>query len=206
MEQQDQGTEITHPKDSPDSTMSTARAQAKALKTALRATIRNAREQRSAEDRAAFATRLAQWEPPEGTSRVSCFIGVGSEPDTAPLLDRLAERGIEVLLPITLDDFSLDWALYSGRNDLAAARFGLLEPTGPRLGPDAIGTADIVVIPALAIDADGRRLGQGAGCYDRALPHVAQSTPVLGVVYDDERVSEPLPEEAHDRGVDGIIP
>ena len=80
-----------------------------------------------------------------------------------------------MLLPITLDDFSLDWALYSGRDDLADARFGLLEPTGPRLGPDAIGTADIVVIPALAIDADGRRLGQGAGCYDRALPHVAQS-------------------------------
>lgn len=186
--------------------MSAPRAQAKALKTALRASIRNAREQRSEADRAAFATRLAQWEPPQGTARVSCFIGVGSEPDTGPLLDRLSERGIEVLLPITLDDFSLDWALYSGRQNLVDARFGLLEPTGPRLGPDAIGTADVVLIPALAIDPDGRRLGQGAGCYDRALPHVAETTPVFAVVYDDERVDEPLPEEPHDRGVDGIIP
>jgi 5-formyltetrahydrofolate cyclo-ligase len=206
MEQPDQGTDIGESRDSPDSTVSTSRTRAKALKTALRATIRNAREQRSAADREAFATRLAQWEPPEGTKRVSFFVGVGSEPDTGPLLDRLSERGIEVLLPITLDDFSLDWALYSGRENLVDARFGLLEPTGPRLGRDAIATADVVVIPALAIDTDGRRLGQGAGCYDRALPHVAQTTPVLGVVYDDERVSEPLPQEPHDRGVDGIIP
>ena len=178
----------------------------RAVKKALRASIRNARDQRPESERTAFATRLAQWEPPEGTKRVSCFIGVGSEPDTAPLLERLTERGIEVLLPITLRDFSLDWALYTGRDGLAPAVFGLLEPTGPRLGADAIGTADVVIIPALAIDRAGRRLGQGAGCYDRALPHVAGDTPVLGVVYDDERLDEPLPEEPHDRGVNAIIP
>ena len=70
----------------------------------------------------------------------------------------------------------------------------------------AIGTADVVLIPALAIDAEGRRLGQGAGCYDRALPHVPDEVAVLGVVYDDERLPEPLPEEPHDRRVDGVIP
>jgi 5-formyltetrahydrofolate cyclo-ligase len=149
---------------------------------------------------------LAQWEPPEGTKRVSCFIGVGSEPDTGPLIERLTEQGIEVLLPITLDDFSLDWALYTGPGDLADGRFGLREPTGPRLGAAGISSADVVVIPALAIDADGRRLGQGAGCYDRALPHVPADTTVLAVVFDDERLSEALPEEAHDRRVDGVLP
>jgi 5-formyltetrahydrofolate cyclo-ligase len=172
----------------------------------MRASIRSARERRPASEQAAFATRLAQWQPPEGTRRVSCFIGVGSEPDTGPLIDKLTTEGIEVLLPITLDDFSLDWALYTGAGDLADARFGLREPTGARLGAAAIGTCDIVIIPALAIDADGRRLGQGAGCYDRALPHVGEETLVLGVVFDDERLTEPLPEEPHDRGVDGLIP
>jgi 5-formyltetrahydrofolate cyclo-ligase len=178
------------------------RAQKKALRTAIRA----ARDARPLAEQKAFAARLAEWNPPAGARRVSCFIGVGSEPDTGPLIHRLSERGIEVLLPITLDDFSLDWALWSGDEHLVAARFGLREPDGPRLGPAAIGTADVVVIPALAIDPDGRRLGQGAGCYDRALPHVPAATPVLAVVYDDERLSDPLPEEPHDRGVDGIIP
>jgi 5-formyltetrahydrofolate cyclo-ligase len=178
----------------------------KAHKKAMRASIRSARDARPPAEQATFAARLAQWTPPAGTKRVSCFIGVGSEPDTGPLLARLAELGVEVLLPITLDDFSLDWAIYTGDADLVDGRFGLREPSGPRLGAAAIGTADVVVIPALAIDSAGRRLGQGAGCYDRALPHVPPTTPILAVVYDDERQSEPLPEESHDRRVDGVIP
>jgi 5-formyltetrahydrofolate cyclo-ligase len=178
----------------------------KAHKKALRASIRSARDARPVSERQAFAARLAEWTPPEGTRRVSCFIGVGSEPDTAQLIKSLTARGIEVLLPITLDDFSLDWALYTGHDDLVDGRYDLLEPSGPRLGAAGIATADVVVIPALAIDRDGRRLGQGAGCYDRALPHVSADTPVVAVVYDDERLSEPLPEEPHDRRVDGIVP
>lgn len=150
--------------------------------------------------------RLAAWEPPIGTRRVSCFIGVGSEPDTGPLIERLTARGVEVILPVTLDDFSLDWAVYEGEDHLVDARFGLREPDGPRLGREALGSVDVAVIPALAIDQDGRRLGQGAGCYDRSLPHVGDRTPILAVVYDDERLPESLPEEPHDRGVDGVLP
>jgi 5-formyltetrahydrofolate cyclo-ligase len=178
----------------------------KAHKKALRASIRSARNARPVAERQAFAARLSEWTPPDGTRRVSCFIGVGSEPDTAPLIQRLRSSGVEVLLPITLDDFSLDWALYTGHDDLVEGRYDLLEPGGTRLGAAGIGTADVVVIPALAIDRDGRRLGQGAGCYDRALPYVAADTPILAVVYDDERLSAPLPEEPHDRRVDGIVP
>ena len=198
LEQPDRGSGTTGSGQQPD--------PQKAHKKALRATIRNARDRRPEAQRVAFATRLAQWTPPAGTTRVSCFVGVGSEPDTGPLIASLTEQGIEVLLPITLDDFSLDWALYSGADDLVDARFSLREPTGPRLGQTAISTADLVVIPALAIDSDGRRLGQGAGCYDRALPHVSSETPVLAVVYDDERLDEDLPEEPHDRRVNGVLP
>ena len=178
----------------------------KAHKQQLRGQVRHARDARPASERETFAARLAGWAPPQGTRRVSCFIGVGSEPDTGPLIGRLAASGVEVLLPVTLDDFSLDWALYTGDEHLVDARFGLREPDGPRLGASALATADVVIIPALAIDADGRRLGQGAGCYDRALPHVRPQTPVLAVVFDDERLEQPLPEEPHDRRVDGVIP
>ncbi len=175
-------------------------------KSHLRALIRDLRSKRPVAERAAFAARLAAWIPPEGTRRVSCFSGVGTEPDTGPLIAALGERGIEVLLPITLADFSLDWARYTGDQDLADARYGLREPTGPRLGAAALGDVDVVIVPALAIDAEGRRLGQGAGCYDRALLHVPVQTPVLAVVFDDERLTDALPEEPHDRRVDGVLP
>ena len=113
-----------------------------------------------------------------------------------------AAHGRRVLLPITLDDMQLDWAEYTGAADLAPAAFGLLEPTGPRLGLDAIAAADVILAPALAIDRLGHRLGQGGGCYDRALPRA--SGEVIAVVADDELV-ESLPTEAHDLPVAAVV-
>lgn len=176
------------------------------VKKRLRAQIRQERAQRPLAERHSFAAALAQWTPPAGTQRVSCFVGVGDEPDTGPLIAALRERGIEIILPITLADFSLDWAVYTGQSGLAAARYGLREPTGPHLGVDALSTVDLALIPALAIDTAGRRLGQGAGCYDRALQHVATQTPVWAIVFPGERLTDPLPEEPHDRRVDGVLP
>jgi 5-formyltetrahydrofolate cyclo-ligase len=130
---------------------------------------------------------------------------VGDEPDTGPLIAALHDQGITVLLPITLSDFSLDWAVYTGDANLVDARYGLREPTGHRLGVAALADVDVVLVPALAVDADGRRLGQGAGCYDRALTHVPPQVSVLAIVFDDERLTEQLPEEPHDRRVDGVV-
>ncbi|MEO8106158.1 MAG: 5-formyltetrahydrofolate cyclo-ligase [Actinomycetes bacterium] len=177
-----------------------------AIKKRLRAKIRQQRALRSTRERQVFASELAAWVPPSGVNRVSCFLGVGDEPDTGPLLAALGDRGVEVILPITLKDFSLDWAVYTGESGLVAAGYGLTEPTGRRLGVAALATIDVALIPALAVDMAGRRLGQGAGCYDRALPHVRPATPVLAIVFGDERMSDPLPEEPHDRRVDGTLP
>jgi 5-formyltetrahydrofolate cyclo-ligase len=187
--------------DSSDTTRPSARE-----KKLFRAHVRDLRSRRPAAERTAFAERLAAWIPPEGARRVSCFVGVGTEPDTGPLIAALGDRGIEVLLPITLTDFSLDWALYTDDQDLADARYGLKEPTGPRLGAAALADVDLALVPALAVDTEGRRLGQGAGCYDRALLHVPAQTPIFAVVFDDERLTESLPEEPHDRRVDGVVP
>lgn len=172
----------------------------------LRTLARERRAQRPVAERTAFADRLARWAPPDGTRRVSCFVGVGDEPDTGPLIAALCGQGIEVLLPITLADFSLDWAPYAGDDELVDATYGLREPAGHRLGMAALAEVDVVIVPALSVDDEGRRLGQGAGCYDRALQHVPEGTPVLAVVFDDERLGDSLPEEPHDRRVDGVIP
>ena len=181
---------------------------ARQAKAQLRGKIRSSRAQRGQVERERFAARLADITHPllvEGAT-VSLFVGVGDEPNTRPLLHRLQRDGVRVLLPVVNPDWSLDWAEYVGDDELAIAGYDLLEPTGERLGQAAIAEADLVVIPALAVDPEGRRLGQGAGCYDRALTFVPSETPVVAVVFDDERLTQTLPEEPHDRRVDGVLP
>ena len=169
--------------------------------------MREQRHSRTVEERQRFAARLVHAHHPalDSATSVALYVGVGDEPHTLPLVEALHNRGVRVLLPVVLPDFSLDWAQYEGAESLVPAGYGLLEPDGPRLGPAAVGTVDVVLAPALAVDQQGRRIGHGAGCYDRALTYVGAETPVLAIVFDDERLTQPLPEDPHDRRVDGLL-
>ncbi|HYF71806.1 MAG TPA: 5-formyltetrahydrofolate cyclo-ligase, partial [Nocardioides sp.] len=115
-----------------------------------------------------------------------------------PLLEALHAAGKRVILPVVLPDLDLDWAVHDGA--LVPARRGLLEPAGPRLGPDAVATADVVLVPGLAVSRGGARLGRGGGCYDRALGRVPVGTFTCVLLYDDE-VGVDVPVEPHDRPV-----
>ena len=135
---------------------------------------------------------------------VAAYVAIGQEPGTGPLVDRLRERGRHVILPVLLPDNDLDWARYAGPDDLVPARRGLLEPPGPTLGVDAVATADVVVVPALAVDRTGLRLGRGGGSYDRALARVPVGTFVCALLFDDELV-EAVPSAPHDRRVTAVV-
>jgi 5-formyltetrahydrofolate cyclo-ligase len=172
-----------------------------AAKTALRDQVQAARKRRPLEAAAGFAASVADvalgWEPVRSAATVAAYVSVGSEPGTGLLLDALAAAGKRVLLPVVLPGLDLDWATYTGRPGLAPAARGLLEPTGSRLGRTAIAQADVVLVPGTAVSPVGARLGQGGGCYDRALPRVLPGTPVAVVLYDDE-VGLDVPAEPHD--------
>jgi 5-formyltetrahydrofolate cyclo-ligase len=94
--------------------------------------------------------------------------------------------------------------VYGGPPSLVPARRGLLEPVGPRLGPDAVATADVVLVPALAVGRDGVRLGRGGGSYDRALARVPVGTFVCALLYDEELLAE-VPRADHDRAVTAVV-
>jgi 5-formyltetrahydrofolate cyclo-ligase len=134
---------------------------------------------------------------------IAAYLSVGTEPETTGLVFALWKRGSYVLLPVVLDDFDLDWASYEGPDSLAPGPFGLLEPTEPRRGPDAIRSADLVIVPALAADRDGNRLGRGGGCYDRALARVGPSVPTVALLYDDELLDE-VPVGPHDQRIRAV--
>jgi 5-formyltetrahydrofolate cyclo-ligase len=136
---------------------------------------------------------------------VCAYLPVGAEPGSPELVDALRAAGHEVLLPVVpARRGPLDWASYTGPASLGPAAYGLQEPTGPRAGPAAIGRARLVLVPALAADRDGGRLGQGAGYYDRSLPLASPGVPLV-VVLNDEELLDALPVEAHDRPVTAAL-
>jgi 5-formyltetrahydrofolate cyclo-ligase len=131
---------------------------------------------------------------------VAAYVSVGSEPATRSLIYAFWKRGAYVLLPLLRPDNDLDWASYEGPDSLAAGPRGLLEPTEPPRGTGAITSADLVIVPALAADRAGHRLGRGGGSYDRALARVGASVSTVALLYDDELLDE-VPAGQHDQRV-----
>ncbi|MEW1634434.1 5-formyltetrahydrofolate cyclo-ligase [Streptomyces sp. NPDC093801] len=183
-------------------------------KTALRRELLAARRALSPESRGTAARALARsaLALPElaGAGTVAAYVSVGAEPGTRELLDALRDVGKRVLLPLLLPDNDLDWAAYEGPDSLAEAahpgRMRLLEPSGPPLGPQAVTGADAVLLPGLAVDRRGMRLGRGGGSYDRVLARLerAGAHPALVVLLYDEEVVARVPEEPHDHPVQAV--
>jgi 5-formyltetrahydrofolate cyclo-ligase len=121
---------------------------------------------------------------------VAAYMSVGTEPDTAGLVYALWKRGTYVLLPLLRGDHDLDWASYEGPDSLRPGPHGLLEPIEPPRGVTAVTSADLVIVPALAVDRGGMRLGRGGGSYDRALARVGAAVPTIALIYDDELLEE----------------
>jgi 5-formyltetrahydrofolate cyclo-ligase len=128
---------------------------------------------------------------------IAAYYSIGAEPSTHGLVFALWKRGSYVLLPVLRPDGDLDWASYEGPDSMVPGPRGLLEPGEPPRGVDAVARADAVLVPALAVDGAGRRLGRGGGSYDRALARVGSLVPLIALVYDDELV-EHVPTEGHD--------
>ncbi len=120
---------------------------------------------------------------------VALYLSFATEPGTGPLIDWLADQRVRALAPTLLPDADLGW---------------MEVPDGPPLGLDAITDAGVILVPALAVDRSGHRLGRGGGSYDRALTRVRPGQTVLAVVHDDE-VLDAVPVGPHDRIVDGAL-
>ena len=180
-------------------------ADAAHRKAMLRRTLAQARALRTPDQLAAAGAALAAWadalDPP---AVVAAYLGTGAEPPTLPLVAALAARGVQVLLPVVRPGSTLDWSDGPVGSARPAGPLGLLEPEGALLGPEAVRGAGLVLVPALAVDRTGVRLGRGAGYYDRALAGWDRTAPLLAVVFDDEVLDE-VPAEPHDQPVDSAL-
>lgn len=179
---------------------------AAAAKAGLRQRLRSQRRRRTDEQRTRDASGLCEValgaEPLRSAEQVALYCSGPTEPGTGPLRERLRARGVRVLVPV-VRGLDLDWAVDDG--PLIVGYRGLLEPTGRRLGPAALAACDVALVPALAADLTGARLGQGGGFYDRALAAHRPAGPVLAVVHPDELLaSGEIPVGPHDIPVDAV--
>jgi 5-formyltetrahydrofolate cyclo-ligase len=175
-----------------------------AQKAALRRRLLAARAALSPEQRSAAARALrdAILEMPQAqmAGTVAAYYSLASEPDTHGLVYALWKRGSYVLLPLLRPDADLDWASYEGPDSLRPGLRGLAEPAEPPRGMDVVARADLVLVPALAVDRRGVRLGRGGGSYDRALARIGPEVPTIALLYDGELLDE-VPADRHDQRV-----
>ena len=121
---------------------------------------------------------------------VAAYEPLRTEPGSTQLLNSLATLGVRVLVPVLLPDRDLDWREWSSDK--------------PRLGLDGIAAADSVLVPALAVDRLGVRLGRGGGSYDRVLHRIGVGVPLAALLFEDEFV-ERLPADNWDERVTSVV-
>lgn len=134
---------------------------------------------------------------------VAAYYAVGTEPATHSLVYALWKRGSYVVLPLLRPDGDLDWASYEGPDSLVPGPRGLMQPAEPPRGTGTVARADVVLVPALAVDRSGSRLGRGGGSYDRVLARVGEQVPVIALLYDGELV-DAVPVDEHDQPVRAV--
>jgi 5-formyltetrahydrofolate cyclo-ligase len=130
---------------------------------------------------------------------VGGYHALGTEADPALLLARLAERGARIAFPrVAAKQAALEFHLVPEGEALRPGAFGIHEPSAdwPTIIPD------LLLVPLLAFDAAGHRLGYGGGYYDRTLE--ALKTPAIGIAYAEQEIGF-IPAEAHDRTLDAVL-
>lgn len=168
--------------------------------------------------RAAVLRRCQQLRVPVG-ARIACYQPLRTEPGSVELLTELHAAGYQVIVPHTLPDLDLDWLPWSPASNPASdpawqpgGRPSELAGPGSQpaggspdaLGPAAIGTAHLVLVPAFAVDHAGHRLGRGGGSYDRALARVPIGTVVAALLFAGELIDR-VPTDPWDRPVTAVV-
>jgi 5-formyltetrahydrofolate cyclo-ligase len=174
-------------------------------KTALRLQMRAVRKDLAASGPG--AAELAANHLPEAMlgryAIVSGYRAQGSEFDPWPLLQRLAAAGARLALPVAVDrDSALTFRAYSSHDRMVPDAFGI---PAPPPGAEVV-EPDLVIVPILAFDRAGHRMGQGAGHYDRTIATLRARRPpfVLGLAYAGQEVAR-IPAEPHDQALDAIL-
>lgn len=144
----------------------------------------------------------------ERPRRLAAYLSVGTEPDSRQLVEWVSSLGVEVLLPVLTDGSGAwlaapAWAMYQGTGQLREGRSKILEPTGPVLPAGVLASVDLMIVPGLAADRRGNRLGRGGGWYDRA--RAGRVMLETWLLLNDNEVLDEVPVDAWDLPVNRLV-
>ena len=159
-------------------------------------------ETRRAEER--VAERVAATPEFQAAARVAVYAALPDEPPTRALFEAARGAGKCLLFPVCRADASLEFAAVDRWEDLRPGRYGVLEPPGAACREE-LEPGDLALLPGLAFDAAGRRLGRGKGYYDRTFPAGREQVPVLFGCAFEERILDEVPAGPMDRRVDAVV-
>jgi 5-formyltetrahydrofolate cyclo-ligase len=176
------------------------------LRRAIRASLAGLSPELGRSAGARVAEQLASAGAFEQCSQVVLFASLPGEPDTGPIFAAARAAGRLCLLPRMLQDVDLEFVLVDDFGALVAGRYGVREPASAA-PPQEVAGGSLVLVPRLAFDHDGGRLGRGAGYYDRALARIrsrAGGSRIVGVAFDVQLVDR-VPMDSHDVRIDGVV-
>jgi 5-formyltetrahydrofolate cyclo-ligase len=172
-------------------------------KQALRQTIRERRRQQSPHEEADrnIQEHALSWLNAVSPSTIGCYCSVAGEAATDQILRESHAQGLTVVVPrYQSDKAGYEWVRWTPSTAMQAGRWDIPEPAiADRINPQQLEAA---LIPAMAMDRQGHRLGHGGGYFDRLL--AALNCPTAALVYEWQLLDE-IPEEPHDRRVDAVI-
>ncbi len=172
-------------------------------KQTLRQLIRLRKQQpHPADESVAVLDRLRQDKHFLHARTLLLYNALPDEVQTQPLLDSLVAEGKTVLLPRVVSAIDMVVCRYTGRNDLAAGPYGILEPTGSIFTDYQ--QIEVAVIPGVAFDVEGHRLGRGRGYYDRFLSLLSPKVYKIGLCFPWQLVNA-VPTDDNDIPMDLVI-
>ncbi|MDD7465083.1 MAG: 5-formyltetrahydrofolate cyclo-ligase [Actinomycetaceae bacterium] len=179
----------------------TAQYDTEDAKQLVRSAIRTHRKERTEAARISAGEQIATHvlDFVKGSRCVACYVSVNKEPPTRELCTQIADAGIQLLLPKLGPHLTRSWGYFRGDADLETMAPGRPpEPSGPAFDNSILADVDVMIIPALAVNSQGERLGQGGGWYDRALKGIGSHTKVAAIIYDEEFLRSALPQNDMD--------
>ena len=134
---------------------------------------------------------------------IIAYYSLADEVYTHELIDELLADGKTIYLPRVVSDDEMEVCCCTGKDSLRRGAFGIMEPAGSQISAEE--RIDAVLVPGMAFDASGHRLGRGKGYYDRFLSSLHSQRPrLIGVCFDFQKV-DVVPVEPYDISVDMVV-
>ena len=179
-------------------------AEKRQLRTTLLHRLRTQKEEERRRKSEAIGRKLFRLAAFRRARTVLCYVSLPYEVQTRQLIEQMLEAGKRVVVPRVCKRALILSELLDPDQDLALGSFGVWEPRPRAVRPVPVKKLDLVMVPGLAFDRQGQRLGHGQGYFDRLLARVPAATPTVGLCFDFQLLDR-LPTDPHDQAVQAVL-